>query len=217
MIRAIIFDVDGVLLDTIPYHYRAWKKMFQEHGVRFSRQIYLAKVNGIPRLAGIKNVLPHLSDEEVEHLAMVKQRYLLSFFKIHPPSPLPGTVKLLAELQKGSIVMAAASSSKNAPRLLEMSGLNKFFAAIVGGHEISKPKPDPEIFILASRKLQVDTSLCLVVEDAAVGIEAAKRAGMKTLGLSHSGDKTIMDTADFTVHSLKSYHKILSYLNKFVL
>lgn len=212
MIRAVIFDVDGVLLDTVSYHYRAWKKMFQGQGVSFNREIYLAKLNGVPRLTGIKNVLPEITDEETERLAGIKQSYFLTLVETHPPSPLPGTVKLLSKLQKKDVALAAASSSKNAPRLLVMSGLDKFFHSVVGGQELTKPKPDPEIFMLASRKLQIAASSCVVVEDAAVGIEAAKRAGMKTIGLTHSGDKAIKGTADFTVHSLKNYQKVLSYL-----
>lgn len=211
---AVIFDVDGVLLDTVPLHFNAWKKMFEEQGARFTFDDYLEKVNGIPRIDGIKAVLKDKSEEELRSLATAKQNYFLESISDNPPSPLPGVINLLSFLKSLDIPLAAASSSKNAPILLEKAGLTEFLDAVVGGNDFKKPKPDPELFIIASEKIGIEPNNCIVVEDANVGVLAAKAAGMKTIGVLFGKDNLLINSADITVHNLEEKDKIIDFINK---
>lgn len=213
MIKAFIFDVDGVLFDTVPYHFEAWKKMFSEEGVHITFTDYLEKLNGLPRDTGIKNVLSSVSPKLLNTLAQRKQEYFLSAVKEHPPQPLAGVIDFIRHLQAMNINVAAASSSKNAPYLIRNSLLNDYLKTIVSGNDFSRPKPDPEIFITAATRLQIEPINCAVVEDATVGIKAAKTADMKTIGLLRSKDNAIAQEADFIVYSLEEYKKILQYIN----
>lgn len=211
-IKAAIFDVDGVLLDTVPYHFKAWKKLFEEQGIKFTFNDYLLKVNGLPRITGIKNIIKSKNLNLLEHLANQKQKYFTEFVLNKPPQPLEGALELINELFKKNIKLAAASSSKNAPLLLESSGLSSYLSVIVGGMDFKKPKPDPEIFLTASNELDVPPFNSVVFEDAFLGIIAAKKANMKTIGLLTSNDKNIKKEADITIKSLKQKLEILSFV-----
>lgn len=211
-ITAVIFDVDGVLLDTVPYHFEAWKKLFLDQGITFTFQDYLQKVNGVPRLSGISNIMPNLNPKDLELLANKKQSYFLRSVTENSPKPLDGVVKLLEELKKIKVKVAAASSSKNAFQLLENAGLLKYLDAVVGGHDFTRSKPDPELFLVASKKLNVNPSNCVVVEDAAIGIMAAKNANMKTIGILSSDDQEIKKIADISLKSLMESQKIINFI-----
>lgn len=211
-IQAVIFDVDGVLLDSVPYHFNAWKKLFNEYGIKFTFDDYLQKVNGLPRLTGIKNILPQLNNNELEIQAEKKQNYFLAMVSKKPPKPLSGVVKLLKKLKKLNIKTAAASSSKNSPYLLKKAGLDTYFYAIISGNDFVHSKPHPDIFITASKKLSVSSESCVVVEDAAIGIQAAKNADMKTIGVLTSNDTTIVDLADLTMKSMEDQSSVLNYI-----
>lgn len=212
MIHAAIFDVDGVLLDTVPYHFSAWQKMFAEEGVPLTFANYLEKLNGLPRLTGITNVLGNRPKEYLEELAQKKQNYYLTLVAQNPPKPLEGVVELFALLSTKGILLAAASSSKNAPLLLEKAGLSSSLVTIVGGSDFSLPKPNPDIFLTASKRLGVEPSHCIVFEDAASGIQAAKTAGMKTIGLLTSHDLAIPKLAGKTVLSLANPQEIMDFI-----
>lgn len=213
-IKAAIFDVDGVLLNTVPYHFKAWKRLFSEQGINFTFQDYLQKVNGIPRLSGISNMMPHLNKKALEILASEKQSYFSELVTENPPKPLSGVIKILQKLKKNKTKLAAASSSKNAPQLLEKAGLSKYFNAIVGGHDFTRSKPDPELFLVASKKININPRNCVVIEDAAIGIQAAKNAKMKTIGVLSSNDPEIKNIADITIKSLREVEKILNFIEK---
>lgn len=214
-IKAVIFDVDGVLLNTIPHHFKAWKKLFTEQGINFTFQDYLDKVNGIPRLSGISNIMPHLNKKDLEILASKKQSYFSKLITENPPKPLGGVVNLLKELKKNKIKLAAASSSKNAAQLLEKAGLSKYFDVIVGGHDFTKSKPDPDLFLVASKKINISPNNCIVVEDASIGVQAAKNANMKTVGILTSNDPGIKIIADITLKSLREIRKVLNFIDSF--
>lgn len=212
MIQAVIFDVDGVLLDTVPYHFRAWQKMFEEEGLSFSFEDYVKRVNGLPRATGIKNILGKRTEEELEKLAVKKQRYFLEFVMKNSPKPLEGVINLLQKLQQQNLRLAAASSSKNAPLLLYKAGLTKFLHVTLGGNDFTHPKPHPDIFLTAAKKLRVDPNKSVVVEDASLGVQAAKIGGMKTIGLLSSNDLEIPKLADITIPSMNEHEKFLSFL-----
>lgn len=212
MIQAVIFDVDGVLLDTVPYHFHAWKQLFNEQKVTFRYTDYITKVNGLPRLTGITNMLPHLPDTDMHRLAEKKQSYFLQMVRSKPPKPLIGVVSLLQALKKMNISMAAASSSRNAPMLLTNAGIAPYFQTVVSGHDFTKPKPHPEIFLLAAQRIAIPPSSCLVVEDAVSGIRAARNAGMKSAGILSSQDQHIRKYADISIFSFKEKKAFLTYV-----
>lgn len=211
---AVIFDVDGVLLDSVPLHFAAWKRMFEEEGATFSFEDYLAKVNGIPRTHGIQAILPNKNKDEHLELAERKQKYFLDLVASDPPKPLTGVVDLLSYLKENNIPTAAASSSKNASKLLEKAGLTPYFLAIVGGNDFSKPKPDPELFLVAAKKLSIDPKQCVVIEDATTGILAAKAANMKAIGILTSNDQSLKNYADIVIPSFENKELVLKFLSE---
>lgn len=211
-IKAVIFDVDGVLLNTVPYHFDAWKKMFKAYGINLTFDYYLLKINGLPRITGIKNILPNVNEKELEALADKKQGFFKQSIADNPPGPLSGVIEFLNKLKDLNIKMVAASSSKNAPLLLEQSGIHAYFSAILSGADFTHPKPHPELFLKASRRIHVSADECAVIEDAFLGIQAAKNAGMKTIGLLTSKDTKIKEFADLTIDSLKNHNQIFDFI-----
>lgn len=213
-IKAVIFDVDGVLLDTVPYHFKAWKKLFTNQGIIFTFKDYLQKVNGVPRLSGISNIMPNLSKKNLEILASEKQSYFKKLTSDNPPKPLDGVIILLKKLKNYKVKLAAASSSKNAPELLKNAGISQYFDTIVSGHDFTKSKPDPELFLVACKKININPYNCVVIEDAAIGIKAAKNAGMKTVEILNSYNLDNKTIADLTVYSLRESEKIMIFIEK---
>jgi beta-phosphoglucomutase len=187
LISAVIFDLDGVLVSTDEYHYRAWKRLFDEKGIPFGREINEA-LRGVGRMESLEIVLKRagraLSLSEKNEWASRKNGCYVEMLKsLRPDAVLPGAADLLVELKGRSVRIAVASSSKNAMSILEKIGLARAFDAVVTGEEISRSKPDPGIFLLAAEKLGIAPKCCAVVEDAQAGIEAAQAAGMKAVGV----------------------------------
>lgn len=203
MIKAIIFDLDGVIVDTAVFHYQAWKRLAHEYGFDFTTD-QNERLKGISRLESLDILLSiggieiH-SDEEKNDLATKKNNwYRENILKMTPSDILPGVKNFLIDLKNTNYKIAIGSSSKNAGTILERIGFDNFFDAVVDGTKISKSKPDPEVFIKAAEELNVDPANCLVFEDAAAGIEAAKKAGMLAIGVGEynnlsKADKVIPD------------------------
>jgi beta-phosphoglucomutase len=209
-LNTFIFDVDGVLLDTHNFHYLAWKKLFDEIKVPYDIKINNAQTSGQPRNTAIKNILPEIKNDELDLLADKKQKYFLEILEKNRLDFLEGADKILTHLKKQGYKIAAASSSKNAPALLKKTGLEKYLDTIVSGYDFKNPKPDPEIFLLACTKLGSKPENSVVFEDASIGIEAAKSAGMTAIGITSSGDAEINKKADFVIKSLSEYKLFLN-------
>ena len=194
MIKAVIFDLDGVIVSTDEYHYRGWKKMADEEGIYFDRAIN-ERLRGVSRMESLDILLEksdkNYSADEKEALATRKNNYYREMLEqITSCDILPGVMSFLNELKSRGIKMAIGSSSKNAPAILEYIGLNHFFDAVADGNNISKSKPHPEVFLLAAKLLNIEPENCLVVEDAEAGVEAGVAANMKVLAVgSASTDK----------------------------
>lgn len=210
MIKAVIFDLDGVIVSTDDCHYEAWKKLSDEEGIYFDRKIN-DRLRGVSRMASLEIVLERANkaytDEEKVKLAERKNGYYRDFIKkLTPNDILPGVMDNLEELKKNGIKIAIGSSSKNTPIILKQIGLDGYFDAVSDGNNITKSKPDPEVFLKASEMLGILPENCLVVEDADAGIEAGKKGGMKTLAVN--GAKG----ADFETDSLKNKY-LTEYLS----
>jgi len=187
-IKAIIFDLDGVIVDTAVFHYQAWKKLANSMGFDLT-ETQNERLKGISRLESLDILLEigktdAISDEEKQQLATSKNEwYRENILKMTPKDILPGVKNFLQELKKAHYKIAIGSSSKNAGTILERIGMKDFFDAVVDGTKISRSKPDPEVFLKGARELNISPEQCLVFEDAESGIEAAKNAGMKTIGV----------------------------------
>lgn len=183
-LEAFIFDLDGVITDTAEYHYQAWKALAGDLGISFSRDLN-EHLKGVSRMESLEKILAwggrqaDFSDDEKHQLATRKNdHYLTLIQKITPADILPGITELLKDVKAGGFKLGLASASKNAFTVLESLGLIDRFDVIVDAREITKGKPDPEIFLTAARLLDVDPAACIGVEDAAAGVESIKSAGM---------------------------------------
>ena len=208
-IRALIFDLDGVVVDTAVFHYKAWKRLADEYGFNFTLE-QNERLKGISRLESLDILLSIggieiNSEEEKNRIANKKNEWYREYIlKMTPNDILPGVKNFLIDLKNTNYKIAIGSSSKNASTILERIGFDSFFDAVVDGLQISKSKPDPEVFLKAAKKLNIEPKTCLVFEDAAAGIEAAKRAGMLAIGVGtyenlSNADKVIPDFSNMSV------------------
>lgn len=200
--KAIIFDLDGVICHTDEYHYLAWKAMADGLGVYFDRQIN-NRLRGVSRMASLEIVLENykgqLSPAEKEALATQKNELYKESLKNMSPADLSEEVKTtLDTLRSRGYKLAIGSSSKNAPFILQQLGLGSYFDAISDGNNITRSKPDPEVFVKAAQMLCVPCEECLVVEDAVSGAQAGHAGGMKVACV---GDAAKEQAGDYNLTS----------------
>ena len=204
-IRAFIFDLDGVLTDTAEYHYRGWKRLADELGIPFTRADNEA-LRGIPRLASLKLILKgrEYPEDEIQEMMERKNRYYLEFIKdIAPRDVLPGARELLEEIRAAGLRSALGSASKNAREVVERLGIAALLDAISDGNSVEFQKPAPDLFLHAAAQLGLSPSECIVVEDAAAGIEAARAGGFRSVGL---GPRERVGAAEVIYPSLATVH-----------
>ena len=204
-LQAVIFDLDGVIVSTDDCHAKAWQKLAEEEGFPVSHA-QLERCRGVSRMESLDIVLEQAprdySAEEKTALAERKNRYYRdSLADLSADDLLPGVRSLLDELRRAGIKQAIGSSSRNSPFILRQIGLNDFFDAVADGNDITRSKPDPEVFLLAAQRLGVPAASCVVIEDAAAGVEAGVAAGMRVVAVgSASGDPR----AQKSFHNLKN-------------
>jgi len=200
--KAFIFDLDGVIVDTAKYHYLAWKKLANELGFDFSEEQNellkgVSRVKSLEILLKIGNV--QLSEERKTMLLKEKNEQYLEFIaKMGENEILPGIKNLLSYLNKKKIQFSLGSASKNARLILRILHLYDLFDTIVDGNDVSKAKPNPEVFLKAATRLNKNPQDCIVIEDAVAGIEAANIANMVSVGI---GDKKVLHKADYVLAS----------------
>ncbi len=213
MIKAVIFDLDGVIVDTAHYHYVAWQKLAKELGITFTEKEN-EKLKGVSRMRSLEIILElggiSLSDEKKEELATKKNSWFVDYIEaIKPEEIFKGVKQMLNSLRESGYKVALASSSKNAETVLRLLEIKGFFDAVVDGTMIIKSKPDPEIFLLAASKVGVYPNECIVFEDAEAGVEAAIAAGMKCVGVGSADQLSkanfiVKSTADFNISQLQT-------------
>jgi beta-phosphoglucomutase len=216
MIKGILFDLDGVIVDTAVFHYAAWRRMANELGFDIDEE-FNETLKGISRMDSINRILAKggvvIYEEEILKLAAKKNEwYLESVDKMTTENILPGISELIAQIKSNGLKMALGSASKNAPRILEKIGLIKQFDALVDGNSVKRSKPDPEVFLKGAEALGLKNKECLVVEDAFAGIEAAHSAGMKAIGI---GTEENLPNADLILTSFENQN-LLELLKKLV-
>ncbi len=200
--RAGIFDLDGVIVNTVPLHFKSWQKMFKGYGKDFTFEDYKEKVDGIPRKDGAKAILTDLSNDELKKASDKKQIYFLEYLESDKIPVYDTTVDLIKSFKKDSLKVGVISSSKNCLSILKRVGLVDLFDVIIKGNDIKKGKPDPEVFLMAADRMKVDHSGCVVFEDAVLGVEGAKRAGMKCVGIDRYKKPDRLKKADLVVGDL---------------
>jgi beta-phosphoglucomutase len=213
LIKAFIFDLDGVLTDTSEFHYLAWQRMADEDGLEFSRELN-ESLRGIPRRKSLMLILNGRSfpEEKIQEMMERKNNYYLEFIGgITPRDLLPGARELLEELHQAGLKTALGSASKNAWDVVQRLGIGNLLDAVSDGNSVERQKPAPDLFLHAASQLDLPPEACVVVEDAAAGIEAGKAAGMLTLGL---GPTERVGHADLVLPDLRGA-QLESILGKF--
>jgi beta-phosphoglucomutase len=200
--KAIIFDLDGVIVTTDRFHYMGWKRLADEEGIYFDERIN-HRLRGVSRMESLRILLERAekdySDEEKTALAARKNGYYRELLGSMTPSDVPQEVlKALDELRRRGYKLAIGSSSANAKFILERVGLPDYFDAISDGTNIENSKPHPEVFLKAAAMLSLNPEDCLVVEDAKAGIDAAVNGGFKSAAI---GDAAGYGREDYTLES----------------
>jgi beta-phosphoglucomutase len=202
-IQACIFDLDGVIVDTARYHYLAWRRLANELGFDFTEE-QNERLKGVSRVRSLE-ILLEIGHKQVDQatfdaLAAKKNAWYVEMIQRMDASEiLPGAKAFLESLRAAGIKTALGSASKNAGLILRNIGLIDQFDAIIDGTHTSKAKPDPEVFLLGAKAVGADPAACVVFEDAAAGIAAAKAAGMKVVGI---GQPANLGQADLVVSGL---------------
>ena len=210
-VKACLFDLDGVIVDTAKYHYLAWKRLANELGFDFS-EADNERLKGVSRVRSLEILLEiggkTFDEATKEALASKKNSWYVDYIsKMDDSEILPGVQFFFAELRAAGIKTALGSASKNAMLILQNIGMVEAFDAIIDGNSTTQAKPDPEVFLLGAKALGFAPEECIVFEDAEAGIEAAIRAGMKCVGIGspdHLGSANIVisDLSEFTLENL---------------
>jgi beta-phosphoglucomutase len=201
--KAALFDLDGVIVDTAKYHYLAWKRLADELGASFSERDN-ERLKGVGRMRCLDIILElgglAMSETEKERCAAKKNAWHVEDISAMGRGEiLPGAEEYIELLRARGVGVALGSASRNAPLILERLGMRSLFDAVIDGSKVTKSKPDPEVFLAGAAALGAEPRSCSVFEDSAAGIEAAKRGGMYAVGI---GAREALPEADIVVGGL---------------
>lgn len=203
--KCCIFDLDGVIVDTVPAHFIAWKTIADELGVPFS-EAENEQLKGVSRTSSMKRILAMggIKMEEEEVLTFTNKKnevYRKIISKMTPHDILPGVVDFITLLKENNVLLALGTSSKNGPSILKAVGMEDVFDVAIDGTHVSHSKPDPEVFLLGAKALNVNPADCVVFEDAISGVQAALAGGMKCIGV---GQPDILYQAHAVIPDMKN-------------
>lgn len=196
-IKAIIFDLDGVLVDTAKYHYLAWKRLAEDLNIKFSIEDN-ERLKGVSRMKSLDIILEigniTLNDDIKMELAEKKNTWYVEYIsKLTPTDILPGVIDFIKSIKSNGIKIAIGSASKNSMIILNNLKITDYFDAIIDGTKVSSAKPNPEVFLKGALALNIPPCQCIVFEDAVAGIDAAINAGMYSIGI---GSKNVLKKAN---------------------
>lgn len=205
-IKACLFDLDGVIVDTAQYHYLAWRQLADELGIDFSIESN-ELLKGVSRMRSLEIILElgnkTLNEDEKVACTEKKNAIYLDYISHLPENELlPGVRSFIAELKNNHIGVVLGSASKNASLILQQLKIMDLFDVLIDGNKVSKAKPDPEVFLLGAEELNVPPGNCVVFEDAIAGIEAARNAGMFSVGV---GDQHTLSQADLVISGFETF------------
>lgn len=206
-VKACIFDLDGVIVDTAKYHYIAWRNIARDLGFEFT-EMHNERLKGVSRMRSLEILLEvggiQLDQETKEALAERKNKeYLEYIMRMTPDEILPGAREFLEEVRLVGLRTALGSASRNSMTILNRLKITGLFDAIIDGNKVTKAKPDPEIFLKGAEELGIHPRHCVVFEDAEAGIEAALAAGMKCIGI---GDPRILGKANAVIPGFRDFY-----------
>lgn len=196
--KGFIFDLDGVIVDTAKYHFLAWKKLAETINISFTEEDN-EQLKGVSRVRSLEKILAwghtEVPKEQFDQLLVRKNEDYLNYIATMGSNEiLPDVPRVLNFLKEGSQPIALGSASKNAREILKKVALFNDFHCIVDGTNVTKAKPDPEVFLIAAEGIEMSASNCIVFEDSLAGIEAANTAGMISIGI---GDAAVLHQADY--------------------
>lgn len=197
-VKAFIFDLDGVIVDTAKYHYLAWKKIANELGIDFTHE-HNELLKGVSRVRSLDIILELGNIEATQEnkdkwLVQKNEDYLSYLVNMDESEILPGVLPVLKFLKENKQGIALGSASKNAKPILEKTGIMDYFDVVVDGNDVSNAKPDPEVFLQAAKLLNATNENSIVFEDSVAGIQAANIANMTSVGI---GDKEVLSEAQY--------------------
>jgi beta-phosphoglucomutase len=210
-LKALIFDLDGVIVTTEHNHFIAWKRTAESLGIPFEEE-HNELLKGVSRVDSLKKILElgskTISTEEFNALLISKNEfYVDSIQDLNQSDLLPGVLSLLEEARSKGIKLGIGSSSKNANFILKLLKIDHFFDVVIDGNGVEHPKPHPEVFLNGAKALSLSPSECIVFEDAASGITAAKAGGFRAFAVGNPNIADLADTYfnDLTEFSLEAY------------
>jgi beta-phosphoglucomutase len=203
MVKACIFDLDGVIVDTAKYHFLAWQRLANKLGIDFTEEEN-EHLKGVSRVQSLEYILRlgkvELSNEDKLSFAHLKNEWYVDLISnLSSDEILPGVMDLLNDLKSNNVKIALGSASKNAVPILKSIGILPYFDYISDGNSTDKSKPDPEVFIIAAEGINETPAACIVFEDSIKGIEAANIGHFRSLGI---GDKNTLHMAEYTFENL---------------
>jgi beta-phosphoglucomutase len=202
-IKACIFDLDGVIVDTAIYHYKAWKRLANSLGFDFTEH-QNEQLKGVSRVRSLELILGWggITKTAAEQEALATQKnawYVDMISHMKPDEILPGAKEFVQSCRDAGIKTALGSASKNSMMILEKINMVTLFDAVIDGNKVSKAKPDPEVFLKGAEAVGVSPAECVVFEDAIAGVEAALAGGMKAVGI---GSPDVLGAADLVIKGL---------------
>jgi beta-phosphoglucomutase len=201
-IAAVIFDLDGVITNTVYFHYLSWQQLADEEGIPFDKVAHDRSMLGLNREDALCHILGDRKVDPIQQQLLLKRKndyYLELINELNCEHLLPGIANLLVELHGAGVKIALGSSSKNAELVLKRLGISHFFNFMADGNSVPRLKPAPDVFLHAAKSIEIEPSKCLVIEDAPAGVAAALAAGMWVLGV---GPADRLSAADLVLPTL---------------